>query len=106
MEARRRPKASLIVAREILEDINSRGNQVGERLPSEEHLAERYGVGRATMREALRFLELQGVVAQPLIFLPAEGLVEVVRIFGTGAEEVGWRHLLFVTDNDGLARTV
>jgi GntR family transcriptional repressor for pyruvate dehydrogenase complex len=37
--------------------------QPGDTLPSERELAERYGVGRSSVREALRMLESQGVIA-------------------------------------------
>ena len=36
--------------------------QHGARLPSERVLAEQFGVGRSSVREAIRFLELQGLV--------------------------------------------
>src|SRR5699024_10125319 len=35
----------------------------GDRLPSEAEFAERFGVGRTTIREAFRLLEQEGVVA-------------------------------------------
>lgn len=56
-------KAALIVAREIVRDIDRRGLTVGDRLPAERAMLEGYGVGRGTLREALRFLELQNVLS-------------------------------------------
>ena len=63
MAATTRPKkTALLVAQRIVEDINRRGNQVGDRLPPEKIMLEDYDVGRGTLRESLRFLELQGVI--------------------------------------------
>jgi GntR family transcriptional repressor for pyruvate dehydrogenase complex len=55
-------KTALLVAQQIVEDISRRGNQVGDRLPPEHLMLEEYGVGRGTLRESLRYLELQGVL--------------------------------------------
>lgn len=64
MAATERPKkTALLIAQRIVEDINRRGNQVGDRLPPEKVMLEDYDVGRGTLRESLRFLELQGVIA-------------------------------------------
>lgn len=63
MTATERPKkTALLVAQRIVEDINRRGNQAGDRLPPEKAMLEAYDVGRGTLRESLRFLELQGVI--------------------------------------------
>lgn len=56
-------KTAIIVAQRIIADINDRGNQVGDRLPPERAMLEEYDVGRGTLRESLRFLELQGVIS-------------------------------------------
>jgi DNA-binding FadR family transcriptional regulator len=56
-------KTAMLVAQRIVADINRRGNTVGDRLPSERVMLEDYEVGRGTLRESLRFLELQGVIA-------------------------------------------
>jgi GntR family transcriptional regulator, transcriptional repressor for pyruvate dehydrogenase complex len=62
--ARRRPqKTAMIVAQRIVEDIHSRGNTAGDRLPPERVMLVEYDVGRGTLRESLRFLELQGVIS-------------------------------------------
>ena len=55
-------KTALLVAKRIVEDIARRGNTVGDRLPPEHLMLEEYGVGRGTLRESLRYLELQGVL--------------------------------------------
>lgn len=56
-------KTAMLLAQRIVADINSRGNNVGDRLPPERVMLEEYDVGRGTLRESLRFLELQGVIA-------------------------------------------
>jgi GntR family transcriptional repressor for pyruvate dehydrogenase complex len=55
-------KTAMLVAQRIVADINERGNTVGDRLPPERVMLEKYDVGRGTLRESLRFLELQGVI--------------------------------------------
>ncbi|MGX7952926.1 FadR/GntR family transcriptional regulator [Tsuneonella sp. HG249] len=55
-------KRALVLAREIVEDIEANAHGPGDRLPREEDMLARYEVARATLREALRFLELQGVI--------------------------------------------
>lgn len=55
-------KTALLVAKQIIEDIARRGNTVGDRLPPEHLMLEEYGVGRGTLRESLRYLELQGAI--------------------------------------------
>lgn len=55
-------KTSERVARQIVVDIASRGFVPGDSLPTEAEMLERYGVGRASLREALRILEVQGLV--------------------------------------------
>jgi GntR family transcriptional regulator, transcriptional repressor for pyruvate dehydrogenase complex len=56
-------KAAMIVAQSIVGDIADRGLRVGDRLPQEREMIQQYGVSRSTLREALRFLELQGVLS-------------------------------------------
>ncbi|MBB2913038.1 DNA-binding FadR family transcriptional regulator [Streptosporangium becharense] len=53
----------MLVAQRIVADINRRGNTVGDRLPPERAMLDEYDVGRGTLRESLRFLELQGVIS-------------------------------------------
>ena len=62
--ANHRPqKTAMLLAQRIVADINRRGNTVGDRLPPERVMLEDYEVGRGTLRESLRFLELQGVIS-------------------------------------------
>ncbi|MEV4999704.1 FadR/GntR family transcriptional regulator [Nocardioides sp. LML1-1-1.1] len=56
-------KTAMLLAQRIVGDINRRGNTVGDRLPPERIMLEDYEVGRGTLRESLRFLELQGVIS-------------------------------------------
>lgn len=56
------PKKSALVAQQIVSEVMGGGMVAGDRLPAEAIMCERYGVGRSTVREALRILENQGVV--------------------------------------------
>lgn len=75
-------KASLSLAREMVQAIYDGGMKPGDRYLSEAEGLRRHKVGRGTYREALRFLELQGVI--------------VMRSGPTGGAEIGqpdWRNL-------------
>lgn len=50
------------VARRILRDIVARQLEPGSKLPSEALMLERYEVGRASLREGLRILEVYGLI--------------------------------------------
>ena len=50
------------VAEQLLAQIGARHLRPGDPLPSERQLTESFGVGRSSIREALRMLESQGVI--------------------------------------------
>jgi len=56
------PRASDDVARQIREHIISGQLRPGDRLPAERDLAAQFQVARSTLREALRALELNGLI--------------------------------------------
>lgn len=56
-------KTAMITARRIVQDVDRLGLSVGDRLPPERDMLANYSVGRGTLREALRFLELQNVLS-------------------------------------------
>ncbi len=56
-------KASELIAREIVADIANRELQPDDTLPPEAKMLQQYGVGRATLREAIRLLESQGLIS-------------------------------------------
>jgi DNA-binding FadR family transcriptional regulator len=56
-------KKAELLARAIVQEIAARGSKPGDVLPPESVMMEEYGVGRATLREALRLLETQGLVS-------------------------------------------
>ena len=56
------PKAAELVARRLRGEIVRGETPVGEPLPSEKELMERFGVSRPTLRAALRILETQSLV--------------------------------------------
>jgi GntR family transcriptional regulator, transcriptional repressor for pyruvate dehydrogenase complex len=62
LESPRLDKLSERLARSILSDIVVGKMQVGAMLPSEAVMMESYGVGRNSVREALRILEIHGLV--------------------------------------------
>ncbi|WP_313891589.1 GntR family transcriptional regulator [Psychrobacillus sp.] len=55
-------KMFLEIVKQLRQLIQDEGVRVGEKLPSERELAERLQVGRSTVREALRSLELLGLI--------------------------------------------
>ncbi|MEK9877020.1 MAG: FCD domain-containing protein [Betaproteobacteria bacterium] len=59
---RRVMKTSELIAREIILDIARRGLTEGDPLPAEAKMLSYYRVGRASLREALRLLEVQQLV--------------------------------------------
>ena len=58
----RSEKVPELVARRILVAIVQQHLQVGDRLPAEAEMLAQYGVGRASLREALRILETNGII--------------------------------------------
>ncbi|MDB4941769.1 MAG: Transcriptional regulator, GntR family protein [Labilithrix sp.] len=58
-----RAPLSIAVARRLREAIVSGAMKVGTELPSEKDLARDLGVGRSTIREALRILQAQGLLS-------------------------------------------
>lgn len=64
--ARRQPRKDKLannVAQSLLRDIRRRGLSAGDQLPKEADMLVEYGVGRGTLREALRVLETCGLIA-------------------------------------------
>jgi len=58
----RRQKIAMTVAEEIVEEISRKQLPAGTKLPGEKEMLAQYGVGRGTLRESLRFLEMNGVL--------------------------------------------
>lgn len=61
-QRRRTTKIAELVAREILHDIVDRELAPGTKLPSEAEMVQQYDVARASLREALRILEIYGLI--------------------------------------------
>ena len=57
---RRTEKVAEVVAREIVHDM--RDLEPYTKLPAEAEMLQKYGIGRASLREALRLLEVQGLI--------------------------------------------
>jgi len=57
------PKKAELVARDILRDILERNLAPGDLLASEAEMQGQYGVARGSLREALRILEVQGIIS-------------------------------------------
>lgn len=55
-------KISEKIARDLVRDISERKLEAGTPLPHENEMVAQYGVGRASVREALRLLEAQGLI--------------------------------------------
>jgi DNA-binding FadR family transcriptional regulator len=97
---RRSPKTSEIVARELAAHIADSALTEGTALPTERVMAESMGVGRTTVREALRLLETRGVLTirsgpggGPVVRRPrprelAEALTLILQFEGATFEQV------------------
>lgn len=55
-------KTATLVAQHIVAGITKGGLEPGSKLPPEREMLLQYDVGRGTLRESLRFLEMQGVI--------------------------------------------
>ncbi|WP_327241771.1 FadR/GntR family transcriptional regulator [Streptomyces sp. NBC_01320] len=62
-QLRRSVKTSERIAAALVEDVIREGLQPGDRLPNEAAMTERFGVGRGSLREALRILEVYGLIS-------------------------------------------
>jgi GntR family transcriptional regulator, transcriptional repressor for pyruvate dehydrogenase complex len=60
--AQRTEKIAESIARQILQDIQRHHLEPGAMLPPESAMVEQFGVGRGSLREALRILEVNGLV--------------------------------------------
>ena len=55
-------KTAMVIAQAIVEEISRRRFPPGSMLPPERDMLVKYDVGRGTLRESLRFLEMSGVI--------------------------------------------
>jgi GntR family transcriptional regulator, transcriptional repressor for pyruvate dehydrogenase complex len=82
-------KAAVAVSRSIVDEITDRKYAPGTKLPPERDMIGQYDVGRGTLREALRFLELTGVLVMragpgggPIVAAPeAEDLAGLLGMY-------------------------
>ncbi|MCH5277370.1 MAG: FadR family transcriptional regulator [Desulfovibrionaceae bacterium] len=56
-------KLSAIIVKSVRDSVLSGKLGPGDKLPSEQEMSERFSVSRQTIREALRVLEMQGIIA-------------------------------------------
>lgn len=89
MSTKRKPeRAAIRIARKLVSEIRRRRLRPGTQLAAEHRMVEELGVARATVREALRFLELQGALrikagpgGGPVVSVPgAEHLASVLSL--------------------------
>ena len=62
-KVKRGSKLAETLAKAILTRISSEGMAIGSQLPSESQMQAEYGVGRGSLREALRILEVHGIIS-------------------------------------------
>ena len=58
----RRSKTAVIVAQQLVQEISTHAYAPGTKLAPEREMLAKYEVGRGTLRESLRFLEMNGVI--------------------------------------------
>lgn len=97
----RPPKTAVIVAQRIVSDIHRDGKKPGDRLAPERDMLEQYEIGRGTLRESLRFLELQGVITLkpgpgggPIVQKPDASSLETTLTLQLQFEEAPFRAIV------------
>jgi GntR family transcriptional repressor for pyruvate dehydrogenase complex len=86
------------IAEQLLGQIGARRLKPGDSLPPERELTESFGVGRSSIREALRMLESQGVITSVsggafIVSDPATPLNSSLRLVFSLDERAGLDHL-------------
>jgi GntR family transcriptional regulator, transcriptional repressor for pyruvate dehydrogenase complex len=97
---RRSRKVAEVVAREILQDVLRRKLPPGSRLPPESEMLATFDVGRGSLREALRILEVHGL----LTIRPGPGGGPVLR--EVSSENFGATSTLFFMAQGSTYREV
>jgi len=95
-----RQKTYELVAERLLGLISSRRLGPGDPLPSERELVDLYRVGRSSVREALRMLETQGVIASG-----ANGSLRVAEFGSTLGSSLGFLLAVEAADYSELFET-
>ena len=113
--ARRAQKVSELIAMQIVEEIVESAAQPGDHLPLEAEMVEQYQVSRASLREALRLLEVQGLITLrpgrgggPVVgSARPEFLARTTTLYfgfdGTTFDDLFTGHLLLEVETAGLA---
>src|SRR5436309_4383557 len=86
------------IAGQLLDQIGTRRLKPGDVLPPERELTESFGVGRSSIREALRMLESQGVIVAAnggalVVAEAANPLNSSIRLLFTLDDRAGLHHL-------------
>lgn len=84
------PRAYQVVLESIEEDLRTGKISVGDQLPGERALAEKHGISRASVRDAIRILDVMGLVRTStgsgpnsgavIISNPAAGISQALRL--------------------------
>jgi len=84
------PRAYQIVLQAIEEDLRKEKLSVGDQLPGERALAEQHGISRASVRDAIRILDVMGIIKTStgsgpnsgavIISNPAAGISQALRL--------------------------
>ncbi|HEX6198387.1 MAG TPA: FadR/GntR family transcriptional regulator [Jiangellaceae bacterium] len=108
-------RISLQIVQQIQDAIRSSQLEPGDRLPPERDLAERFGVSRVTVRDALRSLEVLGLirirvgatggafVTSPGAEIVGEGLTNLMLLSSLEPEEIAETRLVLELGSVALA---